>query len=155
MITLVVLMANWPAVALAVVAVLALGWLLLRRRRPKLRERHRAPDALDEGAAPANRNQALIDAPHPAAEFAVGAAGGAPDDLLRIKGLGPKLAARLGELGVTRLDQIASWDEAEMARIDAQLGAFAGRPARDGWVEQARFLSAGDVKGYEAKFGKL
>lgn len=77
------------------------------------------------------------------------------DDLTRIKGLGPKLKARLGELGVTRFAQIAAWTEADIATIDSQLGSFAGRSTRDRWVEQARFLASGDVAGYEAQFGKL
>ena len=77
------------------------------------------------------------------------------DDLSRIKGLGPKLRARLAELGVTRFEQIAGWSDADLAAIDAQLGAFAGRPAKDNWVEQARLLASGDLAAYEAKFGKV
>lgn len=79
----------------------------------------------------------------------------AADDLTRIKGVGPKLKARLAELGVTRFAQVAGWSEADIAAIDAQLGAFAGRPTRDNWVEQASLLSSGDTAAYEAKFGKL
>ena len=44
------------------------------------------------------------------------------------------------------------WD---LVKLDAQLGPFAGRPARDGWVEQAKYLAAGDVAGFEARFGKV
>ncbi|NCP10415.1 MAG: hypothetical protein GW859_00415, partial [Sphingomonadales bacterium] len=58
-------------------------------------------------------------------------------------------------LGVTRYDQIAAWDAADIDRIDAQLGAFQGRIRRDDWVEQARLLAAGDTAGFEAKFGAL
>ena len=75
--------------------------------------------------------------------------------LTRIKGLGPKLASELNALGVTGLEQIASWDEAEIDRIDAQLGRFQGRIRRDQWPEQARLLTAGDDAAYEARFGKL
>ncbi len=69
--------------------------------------------------------------------------------------MGPKLSARLAELGVTSFAQIAGWKRADIAAIDAQLGTFAGRATRDNWVEQAGFLSRGDHAGYEAKFGKL
>jgi predicted flap endonuclease-1-like 5' DNA nuclease len=121
------------------------------------------------------RNQALIDAP-PAAVVPpppVGLAGAgtgevtlapadplsAPstegDDLTRIKGLGPKLALQLRELGITRFAQIAGWNEAEVDRIDAQLGRFQGRIRRDDWRSQASLLAAGDTAGYQAKFGKL
>lgn len=280
--------ANLPAVVLAVALVLVLLLYLLRGRKDKRRIRHRAPDALDEGAAPAARNQALIDAPSAvtAARLAdsgpnimagiggVIAAGAAreveavpppapvpelspvpqvapkvkaapkpkaepkpkaaaipkakaepkpkaaprpkaepkpkapaktkatpaanakalaapkpapappppapkpvaapsppppatqivtpppapasgPEELARIKGLGPKLQALLPTLGVTTFAQIAAWDEAGIDRIDAQLGVFQGRIRKDNWVEQARFLAGGDVAGYEAKFGKL
>ena len=182
---------NWLVAAIVVLVALGLA-LMIRSRRRAPRDRFRAPDALDEGAAPAQRNRALIDAPSAAAAVtaplaatgpdilggigeiaAWGAAqevehakpaeaapapvasAAAADDLTRIKGVGPKLSARLAELGVTHYAQIASWSEADLARIDAALGAFAGRPARDGWIEQCRLLAAGDVAGYEAAFGKL
>jgi predicted flap endonuclease-1-like 5' DNA nuclease len=145
----------------AVLVVLALLWLVLGGKR-KTRERHRAPDALDEGAAPAQRNQALIDAPSAAASVVVAPVAEpvaelvtSGDDLTQIKGLGPKLRTRLGELGVTSFAQIAAWSEADIVAIDAQLGSFAGRATRDQWVAQAGFLAAGDVAGYEAQFGKL
>ena len=251
--------ANWMAFALALLIGLLVAWWLWGRRSARLRTRHRAPDALDEGAAPAARNQALIDAPSAvtAARLAdsgpdifagIGgaiAAGAAreveaaapqsappppepvrepaptrkptpkpspkakappkpkapdkpkaapkpkpapkakaapkpkpvpiaapvvepppppppppakasgPDDLAQIKGLGPKLQALLPTLGVTSFAQIASWDDAEIDRIDAQLGVFQGRIRKDNWVAQAQFLAGGDVAGYEAKFGKL
>lgn len=78
-----------------------------------------------------------------------------PDDLTRLKGIGPKLAARLNELGISRFAQLAALDPAEAQALDAQLGSFQGRMTRDRWVEQARFLAAGDIAGYEAVFGKL
>lgn len=99
-----------------------------------------------EGSASAPASPAAPDAP---------AAAGEADELLRIKGLGPKLAERLNALGVTSLAQIAAWDDAEMDRIDAQLGRFQGRIRRDDWREQARLLTAGDRAGYEARFGRL
>ena len=81
--------------------------------------------------------------------------GGPPDPLTRLKGLGPKAEAMLHGLGVTRYAQIAAWKDADVARVDARMGAFKGRIARDRWVEQARYLAAGDAAGFEAVFGKL
>lgn len=72
-----------------------------------------------------------------------------------LKGLGPKIATRLGELGITRVDQLAWLDDAEAAQLDSQLGVFTGRMERDRWREQARLLAQGDRSGYEAQFGKL
>jgi predicted flap endonuclease-1-like 5' DNA nuclease len=79
----------------------------------------------------------------------------AGDPLTRLKGLGPKAASRLAEIGVTRFDQIAAWDEADIDAIDAQMGAFKGRIRRDRWVDQARLLAAGDTGAFETEFGKL
>jgi predicted flap endonuclease-1-like 5' DNA nuclease len=89
---------------------------------------------------------------HPSGRDQVSHAG---DELTRLKGLGPKAATKLGELGVTTFAQIAAWNEADIDAIDAQLGAFKGRIRRDRWVEQAKFLAKGDVEGFEAAFGKL
>lgn len=84
------------------------------------------------------------------------AAGTAADGpVTQLKGLGPKVASRLAELGITRIGQVAALDDAAATALDAQLGAFSGRMARDRWVEQARFLSAGDRAGFEAVFGRL
>ena len=80
---------------------------------------------------------------------------GAPDNLRLLKGVGPKLAALLTQLGITRFDQIASWTEADIATVDAHLGTFKGRIVRDNWVEQASYLARGDTAGFEAKFGRL
>ena len=46
-------------------------------------------------------------------------------------------------------------DDDAATRLDAQLGPFSGRMTRDRWIEQARFLAAGDIPGFEAVFGKL
>ena len=85
----------------------------------------------------------------------IAAAVGEPDDLRKIKGIGPKLNTLLGELGIARYDQIAAWTPADVAEIDPYLGTFKGRISRDAWVEQAGFLARGDISGFEAKFGKL
>lgn len=170
--------ANWPLFLVALLIGLAVAWLLFRspRRAAVIRE--------DDGASdrPATRNQALIDAPPVVAAPPVspvdiapivppmGVAGGGTaaaaaqaaaiaaatnDDLTQIKGVGPKLAATLNDLGVTSFRQIAGWDDADIDRIDAQLGRFEGRIRRDDWVAQAGLLAAGDIAGYENRFGKL
>ena len=78
-----------------------------------------------------------------------------PDNLLLIKGLGPKLQTALNAQGITRFDQIAAWKAADIAAIDAKLGAFAGRIQRDQFVAQARLLAKGDIAAFEATYGKL
>jgi predicted flap endonuclease-1-like 5' DNA nuclease len=78
-----------------------------------------------------------------------------PDNLELIKGLGPKVNNLLKGLGVTSFAQVANWTAADVADIDAQLGAFAGRITRDNWIDQAQLLAAGDIAGFEQKYGAL
>lgn len=78
-----------------------------------------------------------------------------PDNLELIKGLGPKVNTLLKELGVTSFAQVAGWTAADVAEIDPKLGAFAGRITRDNWIDQAQLLSAGDIAGFEQKYGAL
>lgn len=92
--------------------------------------------------------------PQPAPEPAPAPAAKA-DNLQLLKGVGPKMAALLNGLGVTRFQQIADWTDADVAAIDPQLGAFQGRIARDAIVDQAGYLARGDKAGFEAKYGAL
>ena len=80
---------------------------------------------------------------------------GPGDPLTQLKGLGPKAASILADLGVTRFEQIASWNAADIAAIDARMGAFKGRITRDRWVDQAKLLAKGDTAAFEAEFGAL
>ena len=78
-----------------------------------------------------------------------------PDNLELLKGVGPKLNTLLKTLGVTSFEQVANWSAADVREIDSRLGTFAGRISRDNWVDQAKLLVAGDVKGFEKKYGAL
>ncbi|MDK1489184.1 NADH:ubiquinone oxidoreductase [Sinorhizobium sp. 7-81] len=63
----------------------------------------------------------------------------AADDLKRISGIGPKLEQVLNARGIRRFADIAGWSEADVARLDKELG-FDGRILRDDWVGQAKAL---------------
>ena len=182
--------AYLPFILLGLVALVLAVWLISRlgRKARLIEDESTAPlarDVLEDGAARAARNQALIDAPR-AVEIIQGdtsaaantqavaasplgtdaeagpdpmsapppPATSAPDDLTRIKGLGPKLSSLLGEFGVTTFAQIAAWQPSEIERIDAKLGRFSGRIVRDQWVEQAKLLAAGDENAFAAQFGR-
>ncbi len=69
------------------------------------------------------------------------ARGGQPDDLKRIKGVGPKLEQLLHTLGFFHFDQVADWKLAEIAWVDDNLEGFKGRVTRDEWVAQAKELA--------------
>ena len=76
-------------------------------------------------------------------------------DLSNLKGVGDKFAAKLRDLGIDSLRQIAGWTGADVAVIDSQLGPFQGRITRDRLVEQAKLLHEGRITEYETRFGKL
>lgn len=95
-----------------------------------------APPSAAVEAAPAP-----APAPQPAAAEATPAADGAPDDLKRIKGIGPVLEDMLHKAGVTRLAEIAAWDEAAIDAMAARIGPLGGRIRSDDWVGQARALA--------------
>jgi NADH-quinone oxidoreductase subunit E len=62
------------------------------------------------------------------------------DDLTRIVGVGPKLAALCNRMGFFHFDQIAAWTADEIAWVDRNLEGFKGRVTRDDWVGQAKKL---------------
>jgi len=66
---------------------------------------------------------------------------GDADDLRQIKGIGPKIAGILTELGIRRFEQIAAWNPGDVDWVNAQL-KFKGRVEREQWILQARALMA-------------
>ena len=149
------LQAYWPAIVIAPVIGLLIAWYVFHASRTT-RVTTTSRDVLDEGASPAARNKALIDsAPAATVEPRQTATPAGGDDLTRIKGVGPKLAALLREQGITNFTQIAGWSDADIDRIDAGLGRFEGRIRRDDWVGQASLLAGGDDAAYAAKYGQL
>ena len=172
----------WWLLVVALLIGLVVAWRIFGGTRKTRVESTLSTDVLAEGAAPAKRNQAYIDAPPATSEpeippptpqgmsgVGTAVAAGAQmhehlvheaehateDDLTRVKGVGPKLVQLLKSLGITRFEQIAAWSEEDIDRIEAQLGNFQGRIRRDSWVEQASYLAKDDIAGFESRFGKL
>jgi predicted flap endonuclease-1-like 5' DNA nuclease len=162
----------WVFLIALLVGIIVAWWIFVANRKTSITRAE--PSGGESGGA--KRNQALIDAApaasmppptpqgmggleavvaHEAAHAPPAHEAGASDDLARIKGVGPKLAGKLRQIGVTQFSQIAAWDESDIDRIDAQLVEFTGRIRRDSWVEQARLLASGDTKGFEERFGSL
>ena len=65
---------------------------------------------------------------------------GAPDDLMKLQGMGPELVQKLNDGGLFHFWQFASMTPADIARVDQDL-KLAGRIDRDGWVAQSRELA--------------
>lgn len=96
------------------------------------------PEAPVAGARPAT-----LDAPR-----------GEPDDLKKIKGIGPKIEQMLHEMGYYHFDQIAAWGPDEIAWVDQNLEGFKGRVSRDDWVSQARELAGGGATEFSQRVEK-
>lgn len=64
------------------------------------------------------------------------------DDLTKLVGIGPKMAASLAEMGVTSFAQIAAWTADDVAKFDEAL-SLKGRAGRDAWIAQARRFAEG------------
>jgi len=63
-----------------------------------------------------------------------------PDDLTKIKGIGPKLEEKLIAAGLKTFEQLAALNAEEAQKLDEQLG-LQGRVLRDDWINQAVELS--------------
>ena len=163
---------NTIIVIVAVLAVLILGFLIMRPHRQRLDTRKR--DAAEPYVASRERpymkpregngvtGEVAAATTDVAGEVlgvdahgALSGAAGPADDLRLLKGVGPKFVARLGELGITRFDQLASFSDRELAMLDERMGPFRGRLVKDRVREQADYLGRGDIDGFEERFGKL
>ena len=160
---------NLPLIAIAVVIALIVAYLVTRpRQRVRLSQDHApkrphmafTPDRGSEGKGLASEAAAAAtdvagEILHVAAHRHLPGASGPPDDLARLKGVGPKFAQLLNERGIIRFDQIARLTPDEVERLDTVLGPFRGRLTRDRIVEQSDYLARGDMDGFEQRFGKL
>jgi predicted flap endonuclease-1-like 5' DNA nuclease len=157
----------WPWIAVAIVVLAILAFLLLRPKqrvelsqpdapvRPHMQQRtgHEGRGLAAEAAAAASDiTGQFLEAP---VHANLPGASGPPDDLQRLKGVGPKFAAMLNELGIIRFDQLGSLSDADIEWLDSKLGPFAGRLRRDQIPLQAEYLARGDQDGFEQRFGKL
>jgi small subunit ribosomal protein S2 len=59
------------------------------------------------------------------------------DDLTNINGIGPVIAGKLNDLGITTFKQIAEFSAEDVERIDGELN-FKGRIEREEWISQAQ-----------------
>ncbi|MCA9603054.1 MAG: hypothetical protein R3A78_15000 [Polyangiales bacterium] len=73
---------------------------------------------------------------------AVAQAVGTPkDDFTRIRGIGPKYARTLTELGVGSFADIAAWTDTDIDAFGKALGVPASRIRKSGWVASAKRLA--------------
>jgi predicted flap endonuclease-1-like 5' DNA nuclease len=165
---------TYVVIAVAILAVLILAFVVMRRRPAAIERKPAEPYVasrerpyMKRGADGPEGNKVTDEVAAAATDVAgevlgvdahgqLGAKPSGPaDDLTLLKGVGSKLAARLNELSVTRFAQIAGMNETELAHLDERMGPFRGRLARDRIAEQADYLARGDIESFEEKFGKL
>jgi predicted flap endonuclease-1-like 5' DNA nuclease len=97
------------------------------------------PDPVDLSPATTDAHPAPVDDVAGSAPALLRAPEGKPDDLLLIKGIGPKLNQLLNSLGVWHYRQIVSWTPAEVSWVNAKID-FKGRIQRERWQPQAAEL---------------
>lgn len=165
----------WVLLLLAALLGLLVGWIIWGRRssyeatgsiaelEAKLAASNSAPVAAVAASAVDNvdydgdgviegSNEGSNEGSKPATLTA--ARDGKADDLKQIKGVGPKMEKLCNKLGFYHFDQIASWTADEVAWVDANLEGFKGRVSRDGWVAQAKVLTAGGETAFSKKVEK-
>ena len=79
--------------------------------------------------------------PKPKVLYTDGPTDGAPDDLKKIKGIGPKVEGDLNGKGVYYFRQIAAWKAADVKMVEGVIDSFPGRIKRDEWIKQAKSLA--------------
>lgn len=77
--------------------------------------------------------------------------GGKADDLKEIEGIGPAMEKLVNELGFYHFAQIASWSDADVAWVDANLKGFKGRVTRDRWVAQAKIIVSEGLEAFRER----
>lgn len=121
-----------------------------------------APRAAKPKAAPKAKAEAKVEAKPkaPAKPKAAKAAGperlkgprkGKADDLKEIEGIGPALEKLVNSLGFYHFDQIASWSDADVALVDAEMTGFKGRITRDKWVAQAKIIVSEGLEAFRER----
>ncbi len=122
--------------------------------KPAVKQAEEAKKAEKPKAKKAETAEAKAEKPKakkPAAKKA--SAAGTADDLKQLKGVGPALEKKLHDNGVTTFAQIAAWTAEDIADMDDKL-SFKGRIERDGWVDQAKLLAAGEETEFSKKVAK-
>ncbi|MEX8495352.1 helix-hairpin-helix domain-containing protein [Sphaerotilus sp.] len=77
------------------------------------------------------------------------------DDLTRIEGIGPKIALKLGEAGITAFAALAATPVERLEALMASAGARFKLARPQTWPEQATLLAAGDEAGFAALAARL
>ena len=64
-----------------------------------------------------------------------------PDNLKRIKSIGPQMEEKLNQIGIYTFAQVSRMTQREYDLLDSITGSFPGRAQRDDWAGQAKLLN--------------
>ena len=137
------------------------GWWVSRRNGGQAEILHEAPVHHEEHIVSAepvsNTEAAVMSIPHevpvimetPTATETVSV----PDDLVRLEGIGPKVARVLNDAGITTFAGLAGANAADIQKILSAAGLQMMNP--EGWIEQAVLAAKGDWAALEKLQGEL
>lgn len=109
---------------------------------PKTEEKPKAKAAPKKAAPKAEAKAApKAEAPKKAAPKKA-AAKAANDDLTQLTGVGPALAKKLNEAGVTSFAQVAAWTDADMDALGETITGLKAKAEKGDWINAAKALAS-------------
>jgi NADH-quinone oxidoreductase subunit E len=97
-------------------------------------------------ARPKRNRKAAVKKAAPQVIYTDGPTDGEPDDLKKIKGIGPKFESDLNAKGIYYFRQIGAWKVKDIKMVEGIIEKFPGRISRDEWVKQAKLLTKTSAK---------
>lgn len=99
----------------------------------------KAKAAPKKPAAP--KAEAKTEAPKAKAKAAPKAAAAANDDLTALTGVGPALAKKLNEAGITSYAQVAAWTDADLDTLSETISGLKAKAEKGDWIAAAKDLA--------------
>lgn len=99
----------------------------------------KAKAAPKKAAAP--KAEANTEAPKAKAKAAPKAAAAANDDLTALTGVGPALAKKLNEAGITSYAQVAAWTDADLDTLSETISGLKAKAEKGDWIAAAKDLA--------------
>jgi large subunit ribosomal protein L17 len=138
--------AGWLLIILALIAMILLAWWVIRSNRKE------APPAAPPDYSP-TVHTAAAPTPEPAVRSIEAPVPAAPDDLIIIEGIGPKIAGVLQDAGILTFRQLAALQPEQIKELLDRGGVRLADPRS--WPEQARLAADGDMDGLKALQDRL
>lgn len=92
-------------------------------------------------AAPKKAAAPKAEAPKAKAKAAPKAEAAGNDDLTKLTGVGPALATKLNDAGITSFAQIAAWTEADMDALSETITGLKAKAEKGDWIAAAKDLA--------------